>query len=92
MTVVANDCVADLSVDLFSSPNVPVSTNTLISFTQTGSLANPHWNGFFPTLFPPPGDSIHILLLDQNKNGVVLHLSTDAPIHGAYHDATDPVS
>src|SRR2546425_10654579 len=58
MTVVANDCVADLSVDLFSSPNVPISTNTLISFTQTGSLANPHWNGFFPTLFPPPGDSL----------------------------------
>ena len=67
----ANDCVADLSVDLFSSPNVPISTNTLISFTQTGSLANPHWNGFFPTLFPPPGDNIHLSLLDQNKNGVV---------------------
>src|SRR2546426_61565 len=62
MTVVANDCVADLSVDLFSSPNVPISTNTLISFTQTGSLANPHWNGFFPTLFPPPGDNIHLSL------------------------------
>ena len=71
MTVVANDCVTDLSVDLFSPPNIPISTNTLISFSQSGSLANPHWNGFFPTLFPPPGDSIHIFLLDQNKNGVV---------------------
>src|SRR2546425_2691580 len=71
MTVVANDCVTDLSVDLFSSPNIPIRTNTLISFSQTGSLANPSWNGFFPTLFPPPGDNIHLFLLDQNKNGVV---------------------
>src|SRR5437667_12314048 len=43
MTVVANDCVTDLSVDLFSPPNIPISTNTLISFSQSGSLANPHW-------------------------------------------------
>ena len=71
MTAVANDCVTDLSVDLFSSPNIPIKTNTLISFTQTGSLSNPQWNGFFPTLFPPPGDSIHLSLLDQNKNAVV---------------------
>lgn len=71
LTVVANDCVTDLSVDLFTSPNIPVTTNTLISFTETGSLSNPNWNGFFPTLFPPPGDNIHLFLLDQNKNGVV---------------------
>src|SRR5437660_5029739 len=35
MTVVENDCVPDLSVDLFSPPNIPISTNTPISFTQT---------------------------------------------------------
>ena len=71
MTVVGNDCVTDLSVDLFSSPNIPITTNTVMSFTQTGTLSNPQWNGFFPTLFPPPGDSIHLSLLDQNKNAIV---------------------
>ncbi len=66
MNVVPNDCVSDVSVDLFSPPNIPITTNTRIFFTQTGTLSNPQWNGFFPTLFPPPGDSIHFSLLDQN--------------------------
>src|SRR2546429_6012537 len=55
MNAVPNDCVSDLSVGLLSSLNIPISTNTVISFTQTGTLSHPHWDGFFPTLFRPPG-------------------------------------
>lgn len=65
LTAIANNCVNDLSVDLFSSPDIPLAANTLISFTETGALTDPFWNGAFPTLFPPPGDHVHLYLLDQ---------------------------
>ena len=86
MNAVPNDCVSDLSVDLLSSLNIPISTNTVISFTQTGTLSNPQWNGFFPTLFPPPGDSIHVSLLDQNNNALV-YIFQRTPRYPALADA-----
>jgi hypothetical protein len=86
MNAVPNDCVSDLSVDLLSSLNIPISTNTVISFTQTGTLSNPQRNGFFPRLFPPPGDSIHFSLLDQNNNALV-YIFQRTPRYPALADA-----
>ncbi|MBI3414509.1 MAG: immunoglobulin domain-containing protein [Verrucomicrobia bacterium] len=89
LSVVNNPCVDDISLDSIQPLAIPLLPATMISVTESGSLANPQWNGFFPTLFPPPGDSVHLVLTDQNGNQLVYFFQR--AVNYAAHSDTFPV-
>lgn len=71
LNVASSACSVDLAVESAQPLSIPILTNTVISMVQTGTLDSPSWNGFFPTLFPPPGDNVRLVLMDQDGNRVV---------------------
>lgn len=83
MNVDSATCSTDLGIESAGLLNIPILTNTVLSLVQTGRMVNPSWNGAFPTLFPPPGDHVHLVLMDQNGNRVVylFQRAADYPAH-----------
>ncbi|MBE0543181.1 MAG: immunoglobulin domain-containing protein [Verrucomicrobia bacterium] len=51
--------------------NIALTSGTRLAISESGSLINPYWNGAFPTVFPPPGDNVHLMLQDNRGNMLV---------------------
>ena len=72
---------------------IPISPNTRISFSESGLIDNPQWNGAFPTFTPPPADSIYLMLGDNNGNRLhyLFHRAPNYIPHSTLLDAvTEP--
>jgi sulfatase modifying factor 1 len=71
----ANNVWADLGT-LKNPLLIPVTADTMISFTESGSLIDPVWNSYWPVINPPAGDVVYLKVevasATSQTNGSVL--------------------
>ena len=70
--------------------SIPLSPGMRLAISETGSLITPFWNGAFPTVFPPAGDNVHLMLQD-NRGNMLVYLFQRASNY-PLHDTTIPGS
>ena len=71
--------------------SIALTPDTQLAITWTGSLITPYWNGAFPTVFPPPGDNIH-LLVEDNRGNMLVYLFTRAGNYPAHNTTIDYIN